>query len=70
MQGQLFHLRVITSGAMPFDASMHGSFGSTNSLASHSLSMDMSDDSAIKIATLQTKLNKKLGPEYISQRWT
>ncbi|KAG2139509.1 hypothetical protein BD769DRAFT_1432262 [Suillus cothurnatus] len=60
--------RVITSGAMSFDASMHGSFGSTNSFASHSLSMDMSDDTAIKIATLQAKLNKKLGPEYISQR--
>ncbi|KAG1876262.1 hypothetical protein F4604DRAFT_688031 [Suillus subluteus] len=60
--------RVITGGAMSFDASMHGSFGSTNSFADHSLSMDMSDDTAIKIATLQAKLNKKLGPEYISQR--
>ncbi|KAG2363486.1 DNA repair protein Rad52/59/22 [Suillus spraguei] len=28
----------------------------------------MSNDTAIKIATLQAKLNKKLGPEYISQR--
>ncbi|KAG2156733.1 Rad52/22 family double-strand break repair protein-domain-containing protein [Suillus bovinus] len=60
--------RVITSGAMSFDASMHGSFTSTNSFADHSISMDMSDDTAIKIATLQAKLNKKLGPEYISQR--
>ncbi|OAX33186.1 hypothetical protein K503DRAFT_851969 [Rhizopogon vinicolor AM-OR11-026] len=28
----------------------------------------MTKDTAIKIATLQAKLNKKLGPEYISQR--
>jgi DNA repair and recombination protein RAD52 len=60
--------RVVTSGAMSFDASMHGSFRKTNSSADHSLSMDISDDTAIKIATLQAKLNKKLGPEYISQR--
>ncbi|KAG1776302.1 Rad52/22 family double-strand break repair protein-domain-containing protein [Suillus placidus] len=60
--------RVVTSGAMSFDASMHGSFRSTNSFADHPFSMDMSDDTAIKIATLQAKLNKKLGPEYISQR--
>ncbi|KAG2059564.1 hypothetical protein BDR06DRAFT_905002 [Suillus hirtellus] len=60
--------RVVTSGAMSFDASMHGSFTSTNPFADRSFSMDMSDDTAIKIATLQAKLNKKLGPEYISQR--
>jgi DNA repair and recombination protein RAD52 len=60
--------RVVTSGAMSFDASMHGSFRKANSSADHSLSMDISDDTAIKIATLQAKLNKKLGPEYISQR--
>ena len=29
---------------------------------------DMSDESARKIATMQAKLDKKLGPEYISQR--
>ena len=29
---------------------------------------DVSEDSARKIATLQAKLDKKLGPEYISQR--
>ncbi|KAG1823513.1 Rad52/22 family double-strand break repair protein-domain-containing protein [Suillus subaureus] len=60
--------RVITSGTMSFDASMHGSLGSANSFSDHSLPTDMSDDTAIKIATLQAKLNKKLGPEYISQR--
>ncbi|KAG1745288.1 Rad52/22 family double-strand break repair protein-domain-containing protein [Suillus lakei] len=60
--------RIVTSGAMSFDASMHGSFRSTNPFSDHSFSMDMSEDAAIKIATLQAKLNKKLGPEYISQR--
>lgn len=30
--------------------------------------MDLSDETARKIATLQSKLDKKLGPEYISQR--
>ena len=30
--------------------------------------MTLSEDSARKIATLQAKLNKKLGPEFISQR--
>lgn len=30
--------------------------------------MDLSQATAAKIATLQAKLNKKLGPEYISQR--
>ncbi|KAI1794406.1 recombination protein Rad52 [Ganoderma leucocontextum] len=30
--------------------------------------MDLSEESAKKIATLQAKLDKRLGPEYISQR--
>lgn len=30
--------------------------------------MTLSEDSAKKMATLQAKLNKKLGPEFISQR--
>lgn len=30
--------------------------------------MDLSEETAKRIATLQAKLNKKLGPEYISQR--
>ncbi len=30
--------------------------------------MDLSEESAKKIAALQAKLDKKLGPEYISQR--
>lgn len=60
--------RIVTSGAMSFDASMHGSFRPTNPFYNYPFSMDISEDTAIKIATLQAKLNKKLGPEYISQR--
>ncbi|KAG1736133.1 Rad52/22 family double-strand break repair protein-domain-containing protein [Suillus paluster] len=60
--------RVVTSGAMSFDASMHGGFRSNNFFSDNSFSMDLSEDTAIKIATLQAKLNKQLGPEYISQR--
>ncbi|KAI0738916.1 Rad52 22 double-strand break repair protein [Daedaleopsis nitida] len=30
--------------------------------------MNLSEDSALKLAEMQAKLNKKLGPEYISQR--
>ncbi|KAG0704949.1 Rad52/22 family double-strand break repair protein-domain-containing protein [Suillus ampliporus] len=60
--------RIVISGAMSFDASMHGSFRPQNPFFDHSFSMNLSEDTAIKIATLQAKLNKKLGPEYISQR--
>lgn len=59
---------IVTSGAMSFDASMHGSFRSSNPFSDHSFSTNISEDTAIKIATLQAKLNMKLGPEYISQR--
>ncbi|KAG9313572.1 hypothetical protein JVU11DRAFT_5901 [Chiua virens] len=69
---------IITSGAMSFDSRAHGtpapSFPSVFSPSPmhHSLFgfTPLSDDSttAKNIATLQAKLNKKLGPEYISQR--
>lgn len=66
-QPQSSYSNFITSGAMSFDASMHGSFGfrPSNPVSHYT---DLTDDTAIKIATLQAKLNKKLGPEYISQR--
>lgn len=69
-QPQSSYSSIVTSGAMSFDASMHGSSGfrPSNSVSGHSFSTDLTDDTAIKIATLQAKLNKKLGPEYISQR--
>ncbi|KAJ8595818.1 recombination protein Rad52 [Rhizopogon salebrosus TDB-379] len=47
---------------------MHGNSRSSNPVSDPSFSTYLSDDTAIKIATLQAKLNKKLGPEYISQR--
>ncbi|PIL23388.1 hypothetical protein GSI_14699 [Ganoderma sinense ZZ0214-1] len=62
---------------MSFAPQMHGSFsanaggnafGSQFSTFSDSSFMDMSEESAKKIATLQAKLDKRLGPEYISQR--
>ena len=75
---QLSTPTIVTSGAMTFDARAHGTpapslpafcpppptphtpFGFTS----------LSEDSATsrQIATLQAKLNKKLGPEFISQR--
>lgn len=56
---------------MSFNPQMHGTFTSQPSFASDmnmSSYMELSEATAIKIATLQAKLNKKLGPEYISQR--
>jgi len=59
---------IVTSGAMTFDASMHGGFKQNIPVSDHLFSVYPSEDTAVKIATLQAKLNKKLGPEYISQR--
>ncbi|KAM5531612.1 hypothetical protein V8D89_014727 [Ganoderma adspersum] len=62
---------------MSFAPQMHGSFGPSAggsafgtqfSTFSDSSFMDVSEESAKKIATLQAKLDKRLGPEYISQR--
>ncbi|KAI9067878.1 hypothetical protein FKP32DRAFT_1562891 [Trametes sanguinea] len=51
---------------------MHGtfntSFGTQPSFFSEPSFVDVSEESARKIAALQAKLDKKLGPEYISQR--
>ncbi|KAI0346485.1 hypothetical protein BDW22DRAFT_1342656 [Trametopsis cervina] len=72
--GQPLPLPLAVHGAMSFAPSMHGSMafpsGSTQAsfLGDTSSFMDMSEDSARRIATLQAKLDKKLGPEYISQR--
>lgn len=76
-----------TSGAMAYNASMHGSFAAVPafntqhqqpypSYNAHALSlppppanyMELSEQTAIQIASLQAKLNRKLGPEFISQR--
>ncbi|EPT00620.1 hypothetical protein FOMPIDRAFT_1122209 [Fomitopsis schrenkii] len=47
---------------------MHGTFPAQSSFFHDTTLVDLSDESAKKIATLQAKLNKRLGPEYISQR--
>ncbi|KAG6895082.1 hypothetical protein C0992_003216 [Termitomyces sp. T32_za158] len=70
---------IVTSGAMSFNAQMHGaplignqsmgdysfSFGATQSSF---FNPELSEATAMRIAALQAKLNQKLGPEYISQR--
>ncbi|KAH9922507.1 recombination protein Rad52 [Fomitopsis serialis] len=47
---------------------MHGAVPGQSSFFQDTTLVDLSDESAKKIATLQAKLNRKLGPEYISQR--
>jgi DNA repair and recombination protein RAD52 len=47
---------------------MHGSFQSQPPFSLSSQFADISEATAHKIIALQTKLNQKLGPEYISQR--
>jgi DNA repair and recombination protein RAD52 len=52
---------------------MHGTFPpqanfSMMDNSSASMMSDLSEESAVKVATLQAKLNKQLGPEYISTR--
>lgn len=67
-----FNSSVVSHGAMSFNTSMHGTplaqksftlFGSPSSFDG-----SLSDETTKKIATLQAKLNRKLGPEFISQR--
>lgn len=55
---------------MSFAPQMHGTVKSELGSASFSEPsfMDLSEETARRIATLQAKLDKKLGPEYISQR--
>ncbi|KAK7681344.1 hypothetical protein QCA50_015435 [Cerrena zonata] len=60
--------QVMTSGAMAFAPSMHGTFSQLPSMLDHSALMELSEETSNKIAEMQAKLNKKLGPEYISQR--
>ena len=64
---------IVTHGAISFNPMMHGTpyaqqsfsmFGSQSSFGNESIS----EETAKKIATLQVKLNQKLGPEFISQR--
>ncbi|GBE88751.1 hypothetical protein SCP_1401560 [Sparassis crispa] len=60
-------LQIATHGSMSFAPQMHG-IPSQSSFSFQPSFMDLSEDTAKRIATLQAKLDKKLGPEYISQR--
>ncbi|KAF8652378.1 hypothetical protein AX16_004406 [Volvariella volvacea WC 439] len=54
---------------MTFNPQAHGTPFAQNSFSFDSPSfMDVTQETAVKIATLQAKLNQKLGPEFISQR--
>jgi DNA repair and recombination protein RAD52 len=55
-------------GAMSFAPQMHGTQPSFSFNSEQPSFLDISEATAVKIAQLQTKLNQKLGPEYISQR--
>lgn len=61
-----------THGPMSFNPSMHGqgqpSFLLEADSTAASAMMDMSDATIMKLASLQAKLDQKLGPEYISTR--
>ena len=64
---------IATYGPMAFAPSMHGTFGTNLPQPSTLFHMDpthmsISEETAKNIATLQAKLNKKLGPEFVSQR--
>jgi DNA repair and recombination protein RAD52 len=67
----------LTSGAVSFNPQMHGTPIANRSISDTSFSFKsepsffdsgLSDATTHKIAALQTKLNQRLGPEYISQR--
>lgn len=65
--------QISTHGPLAFAPNMHGTFSTISQQSESSLMMDstfmsLTEDTARKIATLQAKLDKKLGPEFISQR--
>lgn len=62
------HSNLVTCGPLSYDPQMHGSFHSQPSFMDSNSFIDISEDTSAKLAELQHKLNKKLGPEYISQR--
>ena len=47
---------------------MHGTYSAQQNAVPEPQIVDLSEETARRIATLQAKLNKKLGPEFISQR--
>ena len=65
-----FNSSVVTHESMSFNPNMHGTpFAQQSFSLFGSQSNDsVSEETARKIASLQVKLNQKLGPEFISQR--
>lgn len=67
-----FGLDIVSSGAMAFAPSMHGNMMSNHlgrpSASANYLAGNVSEETAAKIASMQVKLNQKLGPEFVSQR--
>ncbi|KAJ2925390.1 hypothetical protein H1R20_g11713, partial [Candolleomyces eurysporus] len=67
-----FNHSIVSSGPMSFNPNMHGTQQSQSfsmfSTQSAMAFQEVSEATAVKIASLQAKLNQKLGPEYISQR--
>ena len=71
--GQCRHSHISAHGPMSFNPQMHGTFQNQPSFSYNdpdplSSFQSLSDATIIKINALQTKLNQKLGPEFISQR--
>jgi DNA repair and recombination protein RAD52 len=74
--GQAMNPNLVTSGAVSFNPAMHGTpmssysfFGSQIPFASPYYAKEhLSEETAMRIAALQVKLDQRLGPEYISQR--
>lgn len=67
-----FNSSIRSHGAMSFNPSMHGTPFAQQSFSLFSQSPfsndSISEETAKRIATLQVKLDRKLGPEFISQR--
>ena len=65
-----FQVESLNHDTMSFNPSMHSTplAQQSFSLGSQSTFADVSEETAKKIASLQAKLNQKLGPEFISQR--
>ena len=59
---------VVTHESMSFNPAMHGTPLAQQSFSLSGSSSQPSQETAKKIASLQAKLNQKLGPEFISQR--
>lgn len=65
------HQSISSNGPAPFNPTMHGIYHPQDAFSctpNDSTFFNLSADTEAKLATLQAKLNQKLGPEYISTR--